>query len=119
VHDIRRGEIWWVDLTLEPRGSDPGFRRPVVIVQDDFFNRSSLATIVVVAVTRNLALRNVPANVLLSRRETGLKRDCVANVSALITVDRAFFANPGVAIGKLGVRAMARIEAGLSLILSL
>lgn len=119
MDDIRRGEIWWVDLVVDPRGSEPGFRRPVIVVQDDFFNRSSLATVVVVAVTANLALSDLPGNVLLPRRETGLKRDSVANVSALITVDRAFFATPGFALAALTPRSMKAVDEGLALVLSL
>ena len=119
MDEIRRGELWWVDLTSEPRGSEPGFRRPVVVVQDDAFNRSDLATVIVVVLTGNLALANVPGNVLLPRSETGLKRDSVANVSALITVDRAFFGDPGFPLGKLGKRSLLAIEQGLSLVLSL
>jgi len=119
VDEVRRGQVWWVDLPAEPRGSEPGFRRPVVVVQDDFFNRSALSTIVVVAVTRNLDLAALPGNVLLPRRESGLRRDSVANVTALLAVDRVFFANPGVPLGKLGSRAMDAIDAGLALVLSL
>jgi mRNA interferase MazF len=119
VDEIRRGEVWWVDLPAEPRGSEPGFRRPVVIVQDDAFNRSALATILVVAVTKNLELADLPGNVLLPRRESGLKRDCVANVSAVVTVDRLFFENPGVPLGRLGTRTMRGIDEGLALVLSL
>lgn len=119
MDDIRRGQVWWVDLPAEPRGSEPGFRRPVVVVQDDFFNRSALSTVVVVAVTRNLALGQLPGNVPLSRRESGLRRDSVANVTALLAIDRVFFSDPGVPLGKLGPRTMSAIDAGLALVLSL
>jgi len=119
MDDIRRGEVWWVDLTGEPRGSEPGFRRPVVVIQDDYFNRSALATVVVVAVTKNLALADLPGNVLIAPRETGLKYDCVANVTAVITVDRKFFSDPGHALGALSRRTMEHLDKGLSLVLSL
>jgi mRNA interferase MazF len=118
VDAIRRGEIWWVDLP-EPRGSEPGFRRPVVVLQDDYFTASRLPTLIVVAITRNLALAELPGNVLLSRRETGLRHDSVANVSSLITVDKAFFVDPGFALGKLGSRSLTAIEEGVSLVLAL
>ncbi len=119
MDDIGRGEVWWVDLTDEPRGSEPGFRRPVVVVQDDFFNRSALPTILVVAVTRNLALAQLPGNVLLPRAEAALKHDCVANVTQLITVERRFFAVPGRPLGKLSRPTMASIDQGLALVLAL
>lgn len=118
MDEIRRGEVWWVDLTAEPRGSEPGFRRPVVVVQDDYFNRSAISTIVVIPVTRSVALAKLPGNVLLARSEAGLKHDCVANVSQLITVDRAFFADPGHPLGKLSKTTMQLIDNGLSLVLS-
>lgn len=119
MDDIRRGEVWWVELTDEPRGSEPGFRRPVVIVQDDYFNRSRLSTIIVIAVTRNLALANLPGNVLLSRAEAGLKHDSVANVTQLVTVDRRYFAVPGRPLGTLSKSTMGLIDKGLALVLSL
>jgi mRNA interferase MazF len=119
VDDIRRGEVWWVELAAEPRGSEPGFRRPVVVIQDDYFNRSELATVVVVAVTRNMALAALPGNVVVPRRETGLKHDSVANVTAVITVDRKFFADPGHPLGMLSRPTMDLIDKGLALVLSL
>jgi mRNA interferase MazF len=82
-----QGEVWWADLA-EPRGSAPGFRRPVVVVQGDAFNRSRLATVVCVALTSNLRWAQAPGNVLLSARTTGLPKDSVANVSQLVTLDR-------------------------------
>ena len=80
---IRRGEIWWADLP-EPTGSEPGYRRPVMVVQSDDFNRSRIATTVVVAVTSNLNLVQMPGNVLLPKKATGLAKDSVANVSKFL-----------------------------------
>jgi mRNA interferase MazF len=119
VDDIRRGEVWWVDLAAEPRGSEPGFRRPVVVIQDDYFNRSALATVVVIAVTKDMALAALPGNVVVPRREAGLKYDCVANVTAVITVDRRFFADPGHPLGTLSRPTMDLIDKGLALVLTL
>ena len=84
---IAQGEVWWADLG-EPAGSEPGFRRPVVVVQGDAFNRSSLRTVVCVSLTSNLRWEEAPGNVPLPARATGLPRDSVANVSQLVTVDR-------------------------------
>ena len=85
---ITRGEVWWADLP-EPTGSGPGLRRPVVIVQGDAFNRSRIATAVCVPLTSNLRWADAPGNVLLRARSTGLPRDSVANVSQIVTIDRA------------------------------
>jgi mRNA interferase MazF len=112
---IRRGEIWWVDLA-EPRGSEPGFRRPVVVIQSDAFNRSRIGTVVVAAITSNLGLAGAPGNVRLSRRESKLPRESVVNVSQILTLDRRFLAER---IGRLPASALAQLEAGLRMVLSL
>ncbi len=83
---MQRGEIWWASLR-EPFGSEPGFRRPVLIVQDDAFNRSRIQTVIVIAITTNLELAKAPGNVLLPKKVTSLPRESVANVSQLITID--------------------------------
>ncbi len=84
---IAQGEVWWADLA-EPAGSEPGFRRPVVVVQGDAFNRSRISTVVCVALTSNLRWAEAPGNVLLGARLTGLPKDSVVNVSQLVTLDR-------------------------------
>jgi mRNA interferase MazF len=85
---IAQGEVWWADLP-EPARSEPGFRRPVLVVQGNAFNRSTLATVVCVALTSNLIWAGAPGNVLLRAPITGLPRDSVANVSQIVTLDRA------------------------------
>lgn len=85
---IAQGEIWWADLS-EPSGSAPGFRRPVVVVQGDAFNRSRISTVVCVILTSNLRWADAPGNVLLDSSATGLPKDSVANVSQLVTLDRS------------------------------
>ena len=87
--EIRRGEIWWADLP-EPRRSEPGSRRPVLIVQADSFNLSRIQTTVVAAITGNIELADAPGNVLLPARSVGLARDSVVNVSQVLTLDRSF-----------------------------
>jgi len=77
---MRRGEIWWAGLP-SPTASEPGFLRPVLIVQTDSFNQSRIHTVAAVALTSNTRLAEAPGNVLLKRRETRLKKDSVANVS--------------------------------------
>lgn len=112
---IQRGEVWWASLP-EPEGSEPGYRRPVVIVQADSFNQSGIRTVIGVALTTNLRLADAPGNVLLASRRTGLPKDCVANVSQVITVDRRALTER---VGTLPAGLLERIEAGLRLVLDL
>ncbi|MFN8443311.1 MAG: type II toxin-antitoxin system PemK/MazF family toxin [Caldilineaceae bacterium] len=84
-----RGEIWWADLG-EPRGSTPGYRRPVLIVQDDHFNRSDLATVIVLSLTSNLKYAAIPGNVFLPKELSGLAKDSVINITQLTTIDKAW-----------------------------
>jgi len=112
---IQRGEIWWATLP-EPIGSEPGYRRPVIIIQSNVFNRSQIATVVAVIVTSNTRLAQAPGNVLLPKRATGLSQESVANVSQVITVDKQFLTER---IGKLPTNLVEQIEAGLRLVLEL
>jgi mRNA interferase MazF len=112
---MRRGEIWWASL-LEPLGSMPGYRRPVIIVQADSFNASLIKTVVVVPLTTNLRLVSAPGNFLLTATESGLTRDSVVNVSQLITVDKSLLTEP---VGQLQPRSIKRLEDGLRLVLAL
>lgn len=113
--EIKRGDIWWADLP-EPRASDPGFRRPVLVVQDDDFNESLIGTIVIAAITTNLGLAKAPGNVSIGSRQSGLPKDSVINVSQLLTLDRRFLIE---FVGALPERKMARVDEGLRLVLSL
>jgi len=112
---IERGEIWWADLG-EPEGSEPGFRRPLLIVQSDAFNRSRLRTVIGVVLTSNLRLVDAPGNVLIPAAASGLPKDCVANVSQIVTIDRDFLTEPA---GRLRGRLLRDVERGLRLVLAL
>jgi len=112
---IERGDVWWADLE-EPRGSSPGFRRPLVVVQSDAFNRSRIRTVVALVVTSNLKLLDAPGNVLLRSRAAGLPRDSVANVSQIVTIDRDALAER---TGHLDGDTMTAIARGMRLVLSL
>jgi mRNA interferase MazF len=112
---MERGEIWWASLN-SPRGSEPGFRRPVLIVQSDAFNRSRIRTVIAVVVTSNLHLANAPGNVRLSTKQSQLAKPSVVNVSQVVTLDRSFFADR---VGRLDERTMRSVDAGLRLVLSL
>lgn len=112
---MQRGEIWWASLP-EPLGSEPGYRRPLVIVQADSFNRSGIRTVLGVALTTNLRLADAPGNVLLTSDQTGLPKDCVANVSQIVTANKGLLTER---IGLLAASSMERIEEGLRLVLNL
>lgn len=84
---MRRGDIFWVDLG-DPAGSEPGYRRPALVIQADVFNNSRLATVVVLSMTSNVALKSVPGCVFLPSFETGLPKDSVANATQLRTIDK-------------------------------
>ena len=112
---MRRGEVRWAALR-RPRGSEPGFRRPVLIVQADAFNRSKIGTVVVAVLTSNLALAAAPGNVEVSRRDTGLGKRSVINVSQLMTLDKRFLAEKA---GQLPPRKMTAVDAGLRTVLAL
>lgn len=112
---IQRGDVWWAELD-ESRGSAPAFRRPVVIVQADAFNRSRIGTIVAVTLTSNLRLADAPGNVLIPRRDSGLARDSVANVSQLVTLDRSALAER---VGPLTGELVRQVNRGLRLVLDL
>lgn len=84
---IRRGQVWWVDFG-EPRGSEPAFRHPALVIQRDEVNASRLATVVVCVLTSNKVLANAPGNTLLPKRFTGLPRDSVANASQIAIVNK-------------------------------
>ena len=105
----------WADLG-EPRGSAPGYRRPVLIVSSDRFNRSRIATVIVAAVTTSARAAAAPGNVPLVAGTAGLDRDCTVNVSQLLTVDRTDLEEP---LGVLDSRTIRRVDDGLRLVLSL
>lgn len=112
---IRRGEVWWADLE-DPRGSEPGSSRPVVIVQADSFNRSAIRTVIAVTLSTNPALAEMPGNVRIQATASGLPRDSVANVTQIVTIDRAFLRDR---VSKLPKRILSEIDSGLLLVLSL
>ena len=112
---ILRGEIWWASLPA-PIAFDPGYRRPLLIIQSNDFNQSRINTVIAVVITSNLRLADAPGNVLLSKKESGLLKKSVVNVSQLITVDKSFFTEK---IGNLNATMLKEVEAGIRLVLSL
>lgn len=110
---IAQGDVWWADLAT-PSGSAPGFPRPVVVVQGDSFNRSSLRTVVAVPLTSNLRWAEAPGNVRLTARATGLQRDSVANVSRIVTVHEETLTER---VGKLSSAKLELVLAGIDVVL--
>jgi mRNA interferase MazF len=110
-----RGEIWWADFGI-PFGSEAGFRRPVLIVQDDAFNESRIRTIVVLPLTTNLRLLDAPGNVLVNNKETKLGKDSVIIAAQLYALDRQKFIER---ISKVKRETMKRVETGIMLVLGI
>lgn len=112
---IERGQIWWADLG-EPAGSEPGFRRPVLVVQNDAFNRSRLRTVLAIVLSSNLRLVDAPGNVLIPAKASALPKDSVANVSQIVTIDCDFLTELA---GRVRGQQMRDVENGLRLVLDL
>ncbi len=112
---MQRGEIWWTDFG-EPRGSEPGFYRPAVVISTDRFNSVSLNTATVVICTTNINLAKRPGNVLLPIRGTGLDHPSVVNVTQVATIDRRALDR---FIGRVPNGLMTQIDDGLRLALAL
>jgi len=112
---MKRGEIWWAALP-EPTGSEPGFRRPVVIIQADEFNQSKINTVVCAIITSNLNLAEAPGNIRLAARLSGLRKLSVVNISQLITVDRRFLLKK---VKTLDHQNMSQVDESLRLVLKL
>lgn len=112
---MNRGEVWWAELD-DPVGSEPGFRRPVLIVQSNQFNRSQIRTVIVATITSNVFLANAPGNVRLSPKACGLNKETVINVSQVLTLDRSFLTEKA---GKLSTKIQKNVDDGLRLVLGL
>ena len=112
---MKRGEIWWADLD-DPVGSEPGFSRPLLVVQADSFNASRIATVLVVVITGNTRLAQAPGNVLLPTKKTGLASESVANVSQVLTINKSRLRDH---LGSLDASLLGEVEDGLRLVLAL
>ena len=110
---IAQGDVCWADLP-EPVGAGPGSRRPVLFVQGDSLNRSRLATVACVPLTSNLKWADAPGNVLLPARSSGLSKDSVANVSQILTLDRALLTER---VGRVSKKQLELVFAGVDLVL--
>ena len=110
-----RGEIWWAALG-SPSGSEPGYHRPVVILQIDDFNQSSIQTVIVATLTSNSRLAQAPGNVLCRPKDTGLTKPSVVNVSQVATIDKKHLLEK---VGSLSSRLLTEVEDGVRLVLGL
>lgn len=112
--DIKQGDIFWIDLDI-PKGSEPGYRHPRVVIQNNLFNQSRINTVVVCAITSNLNLANAPGNVLLKKGEGGLKKDSVINISQIITVGKSDLTKK---IGRLSPSKTNQLIEGIKLLIA-
>jgi mRNA interferase MazF len=112
---IYRGEIWWADLH-QPVGAETGYRRPVLIIQEDMFTNSNIQTVIVAIITSNLALAAAPGNVLFPKKTIGLSKDSVVNVSQILTIDKSFLSER---IGALSDDLREQVDDGLRIVLFL
>jgi len=111
---VKQGDVFWIDLS-EPSGSEPAYRHPHVVVQNNLFNRSRIQTVVVCALTSNLKRAKAPGNVLLSKGEANLPKQSVVNVSQLFTVDRSDLVER---IGSLSRKRIEEIVEGIHLLVT-
>jgi mRNA interferase MazF len=110
---ISQGEVWWATIA-DPTGSEPGFRRPVIVVQGDAFNRSTIRTVVIVPLTSNIRWADAPGNVRLSSRSTGLPKESVANVSQVVALDNSTMTER---VGKVSQAKLDLVLAGIDIVL--
>jgi mRNA interferase MazF len=109
---IEQGEIYWVDLG-EPSGSEPGYRHPHIVIQNNLFNASKINTVVVCALTSNIKKSLAPGNVLLNEGEASLPKQSVVNISQIYTVNKGDLAER---IGKISERRFSEILEGIKLL---
>jgi len=100
---IEQGDIFWVDLGV-PKASEPGYRHPHVVVQNNVFNQSRISTVIVCPLTSNLKRAAAPGNVLLKKGEGNLPKESVVNISQVITVNKSDL------VEKIGSLSQARIK---------
>lgn len=109
---INQGDIFWVDLK-EPTGSEPGYRHPHVVIQNNLFNRSRINTVVVCALTSNLKRAKVPGNVLLNKGEANLPKKSIVNISQIFTVNKSDLSEK---IGALSRERFYKVLEGIELL---
>ena len=109
---IKQGEIYWVDLA-EPKGSEPGYRHPHIVIQNNLFNDSRINTAVVCSLTSNLNRAKAPGNVMLDKGEANLSKQSVVNIAQIFTVNKADLIEK---IGQVSEKRMLEILDGIKLL---
>lgn len=109
---IKQGEIYWIDFT-EPKGSEPGYRHPHIVIQNNLFNASRINTVVVCSLTSNLKRAKAPGNVLLNEGEANLPKKSVVNISQIFTVNKADLVEK---IGQVSDKRITEILDGIKLL---
>lgn len=112
---MERGGLYWAELGPAV-GSRPAKRRPVLVIQAPSYNESRLATVLVAVITSNTALATMPGNTFLPATVTGLPRDSVVNVTALVTLDKTDLSDR---IGTTPPSLMRDVDRGLRRVLDL
>jgi mRNA interferase MazF len=112
---MTRGEIWWAEFGI-PYGSEAGFTRPVLKVQDNSFNESRIKTSIVLPLTTNLRLLDAPGNVFISKKESKLTDDSVIIIAQLYAIDRGRLKKK---ISRVGKEIMEKVEVGMKLVLGI
>jgi mRNA interferase MazF len=110
---ISQGDVFWIDFD-EPVGSEPGYRHPYVVIQNDAFNKSKISTVILCALTSNQKIANAPGNVLLRKGEANLPKSSVINISQVVTVDKSDLKEK---IGQLSKKRIEEIVAGFEFLL--
>jgi mRNA interferase MazF len=110
-----RGEIWWADYGI-PYGSEPGYRRPVIILQNDFFNNSKINTTVVIPISSNLLLADIPGNIYIEKRDFKLGKDSVILVSQIGVIDKERLIEK---ISRINKEIMEKIENNIMFVLGI
>ena len=110
---INQGDIYWIEID-EPNGSEPGYKHPHVVVQNNLFNRSQIRTVLVCPLTTNLKRASAPGNVLLDTKESNLPKQSVVNVTQVFTVDKSHLDEY---VGSLSPKRMTEILNGIKLVL--
>lgn len=109
---INQGDIYWIDFG-NPAGSEPGYRHPHVVIQNNLFNRSRINTVVVCSLTSNLKRSKAPGNVALNKGEANLPKKSVVNISQIFTVNKSDLSDK---IGTLSKQRIAQIADGVQLL---
>ena len=110
-----RGEIWWVDYGI-PYRSEPGYRRPVIIMQNNFFNNSKINTTIVVPLSTNILLADVPGNIFINKKDSKLTKDSVILISQIGVIDKERLLEK---VSKVNREIMEKIENNIMFILGI